>query len=160
MRTLDFVPNVRSIAFSRDGRQIFGSGGEVKVDYYLIHVWDVETGKFLRVLRGGHTGFLMDLSLSHDGRRLASCADRGTLQISDVVTGQELLTLHTNTGNLRSVAFSPDQTQLAVGTAGGRILIFDARPLTDELRAQLNQAYQSREPLAANTQRGALRHGL
>jgi hypothetical protein len=68
------------------------------------------------------------------------------VKIWDIAAGQQLQTLRTQDASILlvgsqrfcSVAFSPDGTRLAVGTGGRQVLVWDARPLTDELRAELN----------------------
>jgi WD40 repeat protein len=152
---------VRCMVFSRDGRQIFTGHND------MIRVWDVETGRTSQA----HNSFrlpdpqlgdsrILGLSLSRDGRRLASCCSHDqTVRIWDVATGQELRTLHISTGRILSVDFSPDGTRLAVGTwkanadpatVVSQVLVWDARPLTDALRAGLNEVNRVESLFADN----------
>jgi eukaryotic-like serine/threonine-protein kinase len=123
---------VCSAVFSPDGRQLFtGSKDE------MIRAWDVASGRSMGVHRG-HAGTVPCLSLSPDGRRLASCGTDSdpTVRVWDVSTGQELQTLRPNAGNICAVAFSPDGGRLAAAL-GGVVLVWDARPLTAEVRREL-----------------------
>jgi Flp pilus assembly protein TadD len=49
-----------------------------------------------------------------------------------------------------SIAFSPDGTGLAAGTQNNQALVYDARPLTDELRAELNDVNRVESMVAEN----------
>jgi eukaryotic-like serine/threonine-protein kinase len=122
-----------SIVFSPDGRQLFSGGRD-----QLIRVWDVATGTLLRS-RQGHSGDVQCLSLSPDGKRLASASDDRTLTIWNVLTAQELQTFKPQAGEVVGVAFSPDGTRLAAALpAQSRIAVWDARPLTPELRVAID----------------------
>jgi len=124
-----------SIVFSPDSRQIFSGGRDE-----TIRVWDVETGAVLRVYRG-HADDVQCLSFSPDGKRLASCSDDGTMKIWDVATAQELQTFKPQAGPILGVAFSPDGTRVAGACPdSGRSLVWDARPVTDDRRTEINVA--------------------
>jgi hypothetical protein len=104
----------------------------------LIRVWDVATGTLLHS-RQGHSGDVQCLSPSPDGKRLASASDDRTLTIWDVLTAQELQTFKPQAGEVIGVAFSPDGTRVAAALpAQSRIAVWDARPLTPELRAAID----------------------
>jgi tetratricopeptide (TPR) repeat protein len=86
-----------------------------------------------------YVSMAIELSLSSDGRRLASFGpDDQAVRIWDVATRQELYSFRIDTGRIKSVDLSPDGTRLAVGTSASQVLVWDARPLTDEIRAELN----------------------
>lgn len=127
---------VLCVVFSRDGRQIItGSKDET------IRIWDVATQRTMRILRG-HSGNAECLSLSADGMRLASCSNDATVRVWGMATGQEVYTLKPD-ARVYSVSFGPDSLRLAAGCDSGRsnqpagVAVWDARPLTDELRAEL-----------------------
>jgi WD40 repeat protein len=54
--------------------------------------WDVQSGECLAI-RQGHQGAIQSLSLSPDGRKLASCGDDGAINIWDIESGEYLRTL-------------------------------------------------------------------
>lgn len=121
---------VHCIVYSPDGRQVATSSGGGRI--YLpewkmwpgeIVLWDAETGKELRQLRG-HNGKVASLAYSPDGRRLVSGAEDGTVKLWDVATGDEVFTCPWEAIGITSVAYSPDGKLLAsagddpVGKAG------------------------------------------
>jgi WD40 repeat protein len=134
LRTLKGHANsVDSVAFSPDGRRLASASWD-----NTIKVWDTATGQELHALKG-HTDFVTSAAFSPDGRRLASVSMDRTVKVWDATIGQELYTLNQPTGarsGRTRVAFSPDGRQLAYGSLGAMV-IYDARPLTVELRAEL-----------------------
>jgi WD40 repeat protein len=93
----------------------------------------------------GHTGKVVSVCFSPDGKRLAS-AGWGGLKVWDISTGQGTLALvkDTNSELVKSVRFSPDGKHLAAitgryfrenphGLVDGEVLLLDARTGEEEL---------------------------
>jgi tetratricopeptide (TPR) repeat protein len=126
----------------------------------MIRVWDLETGETIRLHRG-HSGTVRNLSLSPDGNRLASCGDDQTVRIWDVATGQEVQNLKPSARIVLCVAFSPDGMRLlASGSARNSLTVWDARPLTDELRLELVAVNQVESLFAEHVHKKNAVHAL
>lgn len=97
---------VKSIAFSPDGKFLASAA-----DDRTIRLWDVSTGKQIRVLTG-HTLPVNLVSFAPDGKSIASSSSDGTVRVWEVGTGRELLKM-VHGYPVKALAFSPDGQLLA-----------------------------------------------
>ena len=86
----------------------------------VVKQWD-ETGRELPVQLVGHTGRVVSVCFSHDGKRIASGCFDDSIKTWDAESGRELATFRGHTSHVLSVAFSPDDRQLASGS-GDRLV--------------------------------------
>ena len=77
-----------------------------------VRLWDTATGACVRKLEG-HSGWVLSVCFSPDGRRLASSSLDNTVRLWNMETGACVKTLEGHGGSVRSVCFSPDGMQLA-----------------------------------------------
>jgi uncharacterized protein with WD repeat len=103
-----------------------------------IRLWDVRKPKetIKRVLKG-HTGPVVSIAFSPDGKTLASASDDDkaqtcasddhTIVLWDMPTKQENAKLKGHTENVRSVAFSPDGKTLASASNDQTIKLWDVQ---------------------------------
>jgi WD40 repeat protein len=85
----------------------------------------VNTGQEFRTL-SGHSGWVLGLSFTPDGQRLASASQDGTIRLWEVATGRLMLTL-TDQLQVGAVAFSPDAAQLATGSSDGSVKLWPTK---------------------------------
>ena len=78
----------------------------------------------------GHTGLVVALAYSPDGRTLASASADGTARLWDLATGKLTATLQSLEARAYCVAFAPDGKTLAVGYGGlrGLVQLWDVSP--------------------------------
>jgi mono/diheme cytochrome c family protein len=73
----------------------------------------------------GHSGPVVSLAFSPDGRRALSGSDDNTLRLWDVSTGREIRTLEGHTGAVLAVVFSPDGRSALSGSYDRTVRLWD-----------------------------------
>ena len=114
---------VRSLAFSPDGKLLATAGGQPG-QFGEIKVWDVVTGQEARGWRG-HRDNIFAIAFSPDGTTLATCSYDKLVKLWDVATGAERRTLKDHTDAVFSLAFSPDGKWLASASADRTVKLWD-----------------------------------
>ena len=89
-----------------------------------MRLWDVETGRCLRVLEG-HSACVWSVAWSPDGRRALSGADDNTVRLWDVETGRCLRVLEGHSASVWSVAWSPDGRRAFSAAGNGVMRVWD-----------------------------------
>jgi WD40 repeat protein len=111
----------RGIGFTSDGKTLVSLGG---LEDDKVRVWDVESGKEKRVIRGNRGDGGM-LALSPDGRVAAVAGHNAVVRLWDPATGKEL---HGDLGRqakVQAVAVSPDNKHVAVGSFDGVVRLYE-----------------------------------
>jgi WD40 repeat protein/serine/threonine protein kinase len=120
---------VLDIIFSPDSRWIISGTGNTQPSTQVVdnavRVWDTESGEMVSEFHG-HNGAVTAVSISPDGKRIASASLDLTVMISDPVTGEMIGDpLEGHTRAVYGLAFSPDGQFLASGGEGGRVFLWD-----------------------------------
>ena len=74
---------VASAAISPDGKLVATGSWD-----HSAKIWDADTGRAIRKLDGGHTGYINSVEFSPDGRELLTASDDGTARLWDVADRQ------------------------------------------------------------------------
>jgi WD40 repeat protein len=102
---------VRGLAFSGDGKLLVSCGTHGKflnaADDHTIRLWNVRTGKAIRIFRREHEDTVCSVVFTPDGKQVFSGSADDTLRTWDVSTGKQLKKW-ANTYGTSGLTFSPD----------------------------------------------------
>jgi WD40 repeat protein len=119
---------VFSIAFSPDGRLLASGGssapGTKQPSGTEVRVWDAANGANLLSLEG-HTGAVLGIAFSPDGKRLATASADRTVRLWDVGSGALVGTLQGHGGAVWGVGFSHDGRRLASVSRDASLRLWD-----------------------------------
>ena len=130
------MSKVWKVLVTPDGKQIVSSS-----DDKVVRVWDMQSGKTVRTIRGqvgpGSEGKLYSIALSPDGKWLAvggwthrECAGRcGEVRLHDFATGRLVGLFKGHTNVVFGLAFSPDGKRLVSGSGDTTAIIWDVASL-------------------------------
>lgn len=117
---------VLSVAFSNDDNKLIVSAGTD----WNIKIWDVETGKCVKTLRG-HLNWVNSVVFSADNKLILSGSDDYMVKIWDVETGECLKSFDGHSAWVRFVSFSGDNELILSGsfshTNGYQVKIWNAK---------------------------------
>jgi WD40 repeat protein len=116
------------VAFTPDGKYILTGAGRLTLvggpgDDNTMKMWEVETGKLVRVFEG-HTDSLMAIAVSADGRRaLTGGGFDGSMKLWDLNTGDLIRSIDAHKTGVFALAFSPDGQRALSGPTGAEAVI-------------------------------------
>lgn len=130
-----YAPGLRSFVqgpdYSSIGDKPFSPDGTyvVSASYDAVEIWDAATGDVVRRFEGDYSL----PSFSPDGMQIVSLVDH-VVSVLNAETGEIIRRFEGNTGNVYTLSFSPDGTQLVAGgcaafgnngCTGGELLIWN-----------------------------------
>ena len=110
---------VWAYVFSPDGKRALSGGNDDTV-----RLWDVETGRSLRLFEG-HTAQVTSVAWSSDQRRALSGSLDETVLLWDVEAGQCMRVLEGHRGTVHGLAWSADQRLALSGSADHTVRLWD-----------------------------------
>jgi small GTP-binding protein len=116
---LDYKGESNAYTFSPDGKRIIVGG-----DDKMVRLWDVETGRCLRVFKG-HSEFINSVAWSADQRRAVSGSNDKMVRLWDVETGRCLRVFKGHSEGVLSVAWSVDQRRAVSGSIDTTVRLWD-----------------------------------
>jgi WD40 repeat protein len=108
-----------SVAFSKDGKQVFSAGYDG-----LVREWERPGGRLLRTFNGAK-GALWTMDVSPDGKQLAAAGEDAVIRIWSLDSVAPPRELRGHARNIWSVRFSPDGKQLASGSFDNSVRLWD-----------------------------------
>ena len=115
----DHSGEVNKGALSADGtRALSGS------DDTTVRIWDIETGRSIRVFKG-HSGNIYSVAFSADGTRALSGSNDHTVRLWDVETGRSIRVFKGHSGLVLSVTFNADGTRALSGSGDHTLRLWD-----------------------------------
>jgi len=108
--------HVNSVAFSPDGVHGLSAGNGKKT----LVLWNLQTGKLVRVFHGHNSRDVYCSRFSPDGNRFLSCGSDGTLRMWDVATGKEIWSVTGFPDTLTCIDMSLDGKFAVTSGGGGR----------------------------------------
>ncbi|MBN1539595.1 MAG: WD40 repeat domain-containing protein [Candidatus Thermoplasmatota archaeon] len=129
--------SILALDYSPDSRYLASGSGTDKVipqnaGENQTRIWDMETGRQVKVL-GGHRDGVLAVKWSNSGDRLATGSDDRTLRVWDMPSGTELLNTSGHTSGILDVDWTPDDQLIVTGARDYKIKIWNAT--TGELRS-------------------------
>ena len=119
--------DVQGVAYSPDGHRALTSGGWRN---HTVRLWDVETGRELRVMPG-HTSNALRVAFLPDGRRAISSSVDRTLRLWDLETGNSLGRFEGHEGPVIGVAVTPDGRYALSGSDDKTLRLWDIATATE-----------------------------
>jgi WD40 repeat protein len=119
-----FVDRVNAVKFSPDGQTLAVGGGEPSRSGD-ISLWDVASGKLVKVWAERHSDTVLSLDFSPDGKLLASGGSDKIARVTEIATGKQVQQFEGHTHHVMGVAFRADGRVLATAGGDGVVLVWD-----------------------------------
>lgn len=124
---------VNALAFTPNGRRLV-TGGGVPSRAGEVRVWDVESGKVERSLDDLHSDTVLALSVSDDGKLLASGGADKFVRITDLSTGKVAFSFEGHSHHVLGVSLRHDGKLVASAGADNTLRFWDVAETVAERR--------------------------
>ncbi len=121
--------SIVGVSFSQDGSFLYGGSADGR-----LLQWRVDTGKQLDGLMvkpdpsaSSYAFFVQAVAFSHDRTLFANGIHTGEVNVWDTHSGKHIARLSGTHGEIRSLAFSPSDSLLAVGNSNDLILVWNLK---------------------------------
>lgn len=123
LRVSGIEGNITRVAFSIDGRSIFGATNDTTSTTYSLRQWLVTTGEQIHQFNVDNP--IQDIALTVDGRRAIGAIADGSLRIWDIVQSEELRRFNGHDGLVNAVAIHPSGRYILSGSSDGTARYWD-----------------------------------
>lgn len=110
----------------------------------IVIIWDAESGKHLRTIKGPYGLRIRRMTASHRGGVIAVANSPRDIYLLDVQSGTYFAVMDTQEGRVDSLSFSPDDLRLVSGDDRGRVYLWDLLAFSDHGKAVTVRDYRSR----------------
>ncbi|MEJ7593154.1 MAG: c-type cytochrome domain-containing protein [Planctomycetaceae bacterium] len=110
-----------SVQFSPDGNAIYATGADNRIRKWNLVSRSTPVINPLIISRFAHEGVITGLTISRDGRFLATAEDRGILKIWDTSRVHEIAAVNFGDDRATCFVFTPDAAELIVATTDGSL---------------------------------------
>jgi WD40 repeat protein/DNA-binding SARP family transcriptional activator len=131
VRTFRSASSLCGIAWSTDD-EVVGAGQCGGTFTPRALAWDVRSGR-TAFTSGAHTGAVLALAFSPDGRQAATGGIDGVVRLWDRATGQLVTELERHAGPVLTLAYSPDGAKIASGSTDATARLWDVASGTELL---------------------------
>ena len=123
--TAGLTDRITSLCPLPDGGQVVLADGQVAENGF-VRLLDPATGRIVRSWRA-HEDTIFAMSLSADGKLLATAGGDKLAKIWDLAGGKEVARLEAHSTQVLCLAFNPDSTQLVTGGADRSLKVWDVK---------------------------------
>lgn len=126
------LENVKSVAYSPDGKYFVGAGSKMVGEEHIeengiisysytsrigdIKIFDAKTYDCVKTLKANDSGWQVSLAYSPNGKYIISSTEGKTIKMWDVEKGECVKTLEANAGSVSCLAYSPDGKYIVSGS--------------------------------------------
>ena len=115
---------VNALCFSADGSTLISAGGEPSRGGEIL-IWNIPTGKLLRQFNHIHSDSVLALSISPNGKLLATGAADRFAKVTEIDTGKVVRTLEGHTHHVLGISWKADGRTLMTSGADNVIKVWD-----------------------------------